>query len=242
MNDEAWWRTAFSADYLDVYAHRDDAQAAVEIAALAPVLREAGGPILDAACGNGRHLVELRRQGFDAVGFDLSAALLERVRARPECRGRVIRADMRHPPLASGWGAILMLFTAFGYFDDADNAACLAGLAKLIKPGGRLILDQPDPDHVRKTLIPQSRRQGPRGLDILERRQLRGNRIEKDITVTDGGKTRSYRESVRLYSRDELGKIAASASLNMDQTWSSLRGSNLNEGRLVLFLRAGSRD
>lgn len=236
MNE--WWRSAFSADYLDVYAHRDDAQAAAEIAALAPLLREVSGPILDAACGNGRHLAELRRLGFQAFGFDFSAALLARASERGGCRGRLLRSDMRFPALASGWGAIVMLFTAFGYFDDAGNAACLSQLSSLLATGGLLILDQPDPEHVARNLVPESRRQGAVG-EIVERRRIADGRIEKEILIRDGGTTRTYLESVRLYSRDELPALARQAGLTLEKTWSSLRGPQHDDGRLLAWFKAG---
>ena len=73
---EPWWKAAFGAHYETLYAHRDDASAAAEVAGLLPRLRQAPGPILDACCGNGRHLAALRAAGLPAFGFDLSADLL----------------------------------------------------------------------------------------------------------------------------------------------------------------------
>ncbi len=145
MPEIPWWQAAFAAGYEQVYAHRDDASAAGEIAGLLPRLRQAPGAVLDAGCGNGRHLQALRAAGLPAFGFDLSPQLLASARLRPPCQGRLVRADMRAPPLAGGWGAIVLLFTAFGYFDDAGNAALLRRLAEMLAPGGWLLLDLPEP-------------------------------------------------------------------------------------------------
>jgi SAM-dependent methyltransferase len=233
---EPWWKTAFGAHYETLYAHRDDASAAVEVAGLLPRLRLAPGPILDACCGNGRHLAALRAAGLPAFGFDLSADLLASARRRLECRDRLVRCDMRFPALGSGWGAVLALFTAFGYFDDEGNAACLAAWARLLAPGGLLVLDLPDLDDVRRTLVPRSERVTPCGR-LVEERQIVGRRVEKTVTIESSGKTpHAYRESVRLYDQQEIAALGATCGLVIDAVWPSLRCAQSDDQRHVYWL------
>ena len=74
-----WYRQAFQADYLDLYLHRDLAEAARAVRFLAHALalsREQR--LLDLCCGPGRHLVFLGGFVRQAVGLDLSRALLTR--------------------------------------------------------------------------------------------------------------------------------------------------------------------
>ncbi len=204
-----WWREAFGAGYADVYAHRDDASATSEIADLLPRLRDAPGPILDAGCGNGRHLAALRAAGIPAVGFDFSRHQLDAARLRSAVAGRLVRADLRVPPFVeASWGAVLLLFTGFGYFSDAENAACLARLARLLAPGGWLVLDLPDPEHVRRTLVASSERSIGDGGIVCERRRLVGDRVEKDVEVTSPAGVHAWHESVHLYDREDIAGMA----------------------------------
>jgi len=236
-----WWESAFGPDYAAVYAHRDDASATAEVAGLLSRLRDAaavtGLPILDAGCGGGRHLAALHAAGLSAHGFDLSPALLDLARARQGCTGKLIRADQRALPFAKGsFAAVLVLFTGFGYFDDATNAACLRGLLNCVVPGGWLMLDLPNPDHVRATLVPRSERMLPDGRHVFEERRLVRDRVEKTVHIAGEG---HYTESVRLYRSDEIFKLASAPYETAQETWPSLHGQDLCGDRMVLWLHRG---
>ncbi len=219
-----WWRSAFAGDYLERYAHRDDADADRLVAALGPLLAGAPGPVADVGCGAGRHLVRLRAAGIPAVGLDYSADLL-RAGQGPRCR-----ADMRSPPFAGGLGAALFLFTAFGYFDDAGNLACLRAWTRRLAPGGRLVLDLPDPAAL--VLPPDGGRLLADGSAVHEARRWDGRRVEKAITLVRPDGTRLERfESVRLYGREAWPLVAWAAGCGCD-----LAG-HPDRGRLLLVLR-----
>lgn len=233
-----WWEQAFTAAYLEVYHHRSDAQAAAEVAGLLPRLRAAPGPVVDAGCGAGRHLAALRAAGLAAVGFDLSRDLLLAARGRAGCAGGVARGDLRRPPIAGGCGAVLCLFTAFGYFDDAGNADCLRALAAPVAPGGWVLLDLPEPDALRRGLRPATERATPGGWRVVERRRLAGDRVEKSVEAHPPGRAAvAWTESVRLYRRDEVEGLARSAGLDVDAIWPGLRGPDDRADRLVAWLR-----
>jgi SAM-dependent methyltransferase len=209
-----WWGAAFSADYLAVYAHRDDGEAAVvadRILARVPP----GSLLLDVGCGAGRHLARLRAAGLQAVGFDYSSDLLHAARQRCGIAGRLARADMRRPPVAVGsCDTVVLLFTVFGYFDETGNRDCLRALASLLKPGGLLLLDLPDAVGVRRDLVPASSRRLADGSQVEERRSWQDGRVVKDVCMTAAdGRQRNWQESVRLYEPDELVAVAADAGL-----------------------------
>ncbi len=239
----SWWDEAFRAAYLEVYGHRSDAQATAEIAGLLPRLAGLRGPVLDAACGAGRHLAALRAAGVPAVGFDLSEDLLQAAHQRPACRGRLVRSDLRAPPFAGGCAAVLCLFTAFGYFDDAGNAACLAALGGLLAADGLLVIDVPDPAVLRRNLVPVSERTTAGGWLVRERRQLRGNRVEKDVEAVPPGRPPVvWQESVRLYAAAELAGLAAGANLELEGVWPGLGGPEEQQGRQVAWLHRSGAD
>ncbi len=239
--EQPWWEVAFGEQYDTVYAHRSDAAAHGEVAGLLPRLRAAQGPVCDACCGNGRHLHAMRAAGLTAVGFDFSTHLLNTARQRAQNTAQkniVARADIRKPPFApGGFAAVTVLFTAFGYFDDASNAAALAGLASMLRPAGWLVLDLPNVDRLRDNLIPTSERTAADGTVISEKRHLEASSVVKDVTVTRAGKVLStWQERVRLYTDAELTALAAT-DFTVTDRWPSLRGPNHDDARQVHWLR-----
>ena len=238
MSAPEWWEDAFRAAYLHVYHQRDDAQAAAEIAGLLPRLAATPGLVIDAACGGGRHLAALRASGLAAVGFDLSPELLAAARARPEVARRLARVDLRAPPFAEAAGSVLCLFTSFGYFDDAGNAACLAALARMVAHDGWLVLDLPDPDRLAGAgLQAETVRTTPAGWRVVERRRLEGAQVVKTVEATPpGAQPLRWEERVRLHSLAEITALAGAAGLRVVDCWPGLGGPDDAAGRLVIWL------
>ncbi len=234
-----WWQAAFASANREVYAHRDDAAAAAEVAAIAARLGPQRGAVLDAGCGCGRHVAALAALGLHAVGIDWSLDLLRAATGRVACRAAVARGDLRHPPFADGaFAAVLSLFTAFGYGDDDENARLFARLAALLEPGGWFVLDLPDPARVRRTLVPESCRTTAAGLTIVEQRLLHGPRVQKQVRVSDGADhVAEWRECVRLYETAEIDALARASGLVVVDRWPGLRGMDVEEGRIVAWMR-----
>ncbi len=211
-----WFKDWFDEDYLALYANRDEAEAEMAVTTslrLAPEL--ASGPVLDLACGAGRHLDWLRRVNPDAFGLDLSPSLL---RAAPlRLRGHLLRGDMRHLPIKTGQlSGICLWFTPFGYFSDANNRALLHNLASLLRANGVVLMDYFNAAHLRDNLVLEDVVEQA-GMRVHSRRTLEGKRIVKlmDIEYLDSGATREVVESVRVYEPQELTALAAEAGLKL---------------------------
>ena len=155
-----WYQSWFGEAYLELYPHRDEAEARRAVALL---VREGvvktGARVLDLACGAGRHAVELAQQGARVTGLDLSAVLLKAARAR--WPGPLVRADMRYLPLRSGsFDAVLNLFTSFGYFaSDEESEGVLRDVARVLVPGGWFALDFLNAPAVRAKLVARDSKQ-----------------------------------------------------------------------------------
>lgn len=214
-----WYETSFREDYLLVYRHRDEAAAERELGALLDFLSlPPGSRVLDACCGTGRHSVVLARRGYCVVGVDLSEVLLTRARAKTSgLPVRFVRQDVRKLDVGGDYDAVFNLFTSFGYFSDADNQRALCRMARALRPGGIFVLDYLNPAYVRDTLVPHSVRTVD-GARIEETRTIVDApvpRVEKAIVVTDARGTRTYRESVRLYTPEEMARLFQNAGLRI---------------------------
>lgn len=102
--------------------------------------------VLDLGCGTGQLTRRLREHFPDAnvVGADLSDGMLERANERAESDGEpsslrgFVRADAQHLPLANESFDVVTCTESFHWY--ADQAAAVAELARLIRPGGRLVI------------------------------------------------------------------------------------------------------
>ena len=117
------------------------------IAAEEPVVRELldqlpPGPILDAACGTGRHAAYLCGRGRQVIGVDGSQAMLDCAAAK------LADADLRLGeltalPLADGEVAAGVCALALSHLPELGPA--IMELGRALKPGGRLIVSNPHP-------------------------------------------------------------------------------------------------
>jgi 2-polyprenyl-3-methyl-5-hydroxy-6-metoxy-1,4-benzoquinol methylase len=111
--------------------------------------------ILDLGCGGGRHSLELARRGFTVVGVDLAAPVLAHARAQAAAEGlsvEFVQGDMRELHFAGRFDVALLLNSSLGLFDDPTNQAVLAGLARALTPGGRLVLQCINPYRIESYL------------------------------------------------------------------------------------------
>jgi SAM-dependent methyltransferase len=225
-----WFEGWFDEDYARLYAHRDAEEARVAVGRalrVAPELAE--GPVLDLACGAGRHLEILRRANPLAFGMDLSRTLLGI--APGGLRPWLIRGDMRQLPVREGaLCGICLWFTPFGYFSDAENRALMLRLGALLKNNGVLVMDYINADLVARTLVPEDtvERAGIRAHSL---RSLESDRLVKRMTLThlDTGDRRSVMESVRLYHPTELQEMAVRAGLRLRRVMGTYAGEAFSE-------------
>ena len=113
--------------------------------------------ILDLACGFGRHANRLSALGHDVTGIDLTPGFLELARLDAQALGvqvNYLQGDMRQIDYQGAFDHVLLMFTAFGYFEDEQNLLVLKNVARALKPGGLLIFDIKNRDIFLKDYCP----------------------------------------------------------------------------------------
>lgn len=130
------------ADAYDGWAPTYDDPANGLLAMDAEVVQEllgdaAPGVALDLACGTGRHARWLLARGHDVIGVDVSPGML--AVAERDCRGaRFVRAGLDDLPLPEGSVDVAVCSLALTHLPHVGPA--LAEAARVLRPGGRLVL------------------------------------------------------------------------------------------------------
>ena len=100
---------------------------------------EPGQRVLDLAAGTGVSTVELRESGALAVGCDFSLGMLRAGRSHKDRRlVPLVAGDGMHLPFADGRFDAATI--AFGLRNIVDPAAALREMARVVRPGGRLVV------------------------------------------------------------------------------------------------------
>ncbi|HNS51766.1 MAG TPA: class I SAM-dependent methyltransferase [Anaerolineae bacterium] len=126
--------------------------------------------VLDSACGSGRHAIALAQRGYQSVGADLSAPMIEQARRNAAVAATGI------PFVVAGFGqlattlgktfdAVLCLGNSLPHLlTPAAVAGALADFAAVLRPGGLLVVQNRNFDQVwaaRDRFIgPQAHRDG----------------------------------------------------------------------------------
>jgi ubiquinone/menaquinone biosynthesis C-methylase UbiE len=162
-----------------------------------------GASILDVGSGGGRTAIALAQGGYRVTGLDLSAPMVEQAQreaSRAKVKARFVVGDAVALPFAAqSFDAALFAGNGIGHLEPADKARCMRELARVLKPGGCVIISARTP-YALNNLLP----------GLLVRRLTRGGRLECDESRSDG--VYVHRPSLRAYARlnREAGFVIAS--------------------------------
>ncbi|MEJ3655518.1 class I SAM-dependent methyltransferase [Actinomycetes bacterium KLBMP 9759] len=124
-----------------------------------PVIREiveplAAGVAVDAACGTGRLAAMLAERGHRVIGVDSSPDMLGRARTR--VAGAEFRlGDLDALPLADATADLVVCALALTHV--ADLRPAFAEFARVLRPGGHLVISDIHPDRVLRGKVPTVR-------------------------------------------------------------------------------------
>ena len=109
-------------------------------------LRLCRGHVLDVGTGAGRTAVELQRRGMAVTGLDISPGAIQIARRRGLRDTVVTTIDRYAAAAAARYDPFLLLGNNLGLLESADRApVLLAALARLARPGARIVAQGTDP-------------------------------------------------------------------------------------------------
>jgi D-alanine-D-alanine ligase len=172
-------------------------------------------------CGQGRHALELARRGYsDVTGVDRSAFLLQQARARSQAANLRVafhEADARGIPAAdASFDAVLVLGNSFGYFESArDDEIMLREVKRVLRQGGRFLLDVSDGQHVKANFEPRSWEWIGNDMFTCRERTLSAagdQLISREMTThVERGVVADRFYAERLYGAEEMRALLASS-------------------------------
>jgi SAM-dependent methyltransferase len=200
----------FDEDYLYFYepmlAEASEADAALIWRLLA---LEPGLELLDLACGHGRIANQLAERGARVSGLDATPLFLERARQQAALRrlsAEYVHGDMRSLPWPDGsFDGVISWFTSFGYFGDDENRQVLRETHRVLRPGGRLLLEAPNLVALLPRWLPSLvlERDGNFTIDRSRFDPTTGRARTERVVIRDGG-MRRFVFSVRMFLAVEL--------------------------------------
>lgn len=213
----AWWRTYFDDRYFEMHDPLfSESRSRAEVAGMCELLAlPVAARVLDAPCGWGRHATLLAEAGMEVVGADLSMELLRRAPAGGAPAPGYVAADIRALPFAdASFDAVLNVFTSLGLFlDDAEDIAALREARRVLRPGGRLLLESMHRDDVIRSFAPRDEWTLPDGTVVEVRRRfdpVSGVSHER-LRWTRGAESGRKAHSLRLRTATEIDALLRAA-------------------------------
>jgi SAM-dependent methyltransferase len=186
------------------------------------------GPALELGIGTGRVALPLAARGVPVRGIDASAAMVERLRAKPGGDAiEVTVGDFAGVPVAGGYRLVYVVFnTFFALLTQDDQLRCFAAVAERLDPGGAFVLEVFVPDLGRHA-----------GGQSVVARQVELDLVRIDVTRHDPVTQRVDFQNVLLTDRgvrlqpgvlryawpSELDLMARLAGLRLRERWGGWR-------------------
>jgi 2-polyprenyl-3-methyl-5-hydroxy-6-metoxy-1,4-benzoquinol methylase len=249
----AWWEVLFSDDYVRTLAKLSPALVTKQINFMESSLGiKRGDAVLDVGCGLGQHALEFARRGYLVVALDLALSMITRAAEDAQQHGlriNFLHKDIRDIGFEGTFDAVICVGTTFGFFDDEQNRSVLQRLAHALKPGGRLLLDVVNRDHV---IASQPNLVWFEGESCVVMEESDFNfyssrlNVKRTMMREDGRQTESE-YSIRLYSVHELGQMLKQAGFSIKEVsgQEATRGLffGAQSGRIIMLAerRAGGR-
>jgi D-alanine-D-alanine ligase len=210
-----WWKELFDEVYLatdartvcDEEVTRREIDLIMELIPLSPEQE-----ILDLCGGHGRHSMELFHRGFrKCTVFDYSQFLIDRGRVEAEREGREItflQGDARKTGLPpERFDRVLVLGNSLGYHSSPEgDRDLLAEAMRLLRSGGRLLLDTVNGETLRGRFHPVAWHEIGDDLVVCRNRTLDGDVVlTREVVVSKkSGLIKDSRYSLRLYEPDSM--------------------------------------
>jgi SAM-dependent methyltransferase len=229
----AWYKEMFAnEDPLRIEKYGESEKSRMQVDFVIEKLGiQPGARVLDLCCGQGRHLLDLMKRGYDMVGVDLSEYMLGKCRESADEQGlkpNLIHADMRELSFDSEFDAAINMFTSFGYLEDEDeDQKVLDGISRALKPGGLFFIDLMNRDWLMRNYKEHMWDENERGDIIIQDSwfdAIKGRTNVRELTILSDGSRIENNHSLRIYTYREMEAKLNRAGLSILSAWGQYDG------------------
>jgi SAM-dependent methyltransferase len=220
-----WFATWFNSGYYHLlYQNHNEGEAQTFIDNLVLALKvNKNLPVLDLACGKGRHSRSFNRLGFTVTGLDLSPESIHAATEMASEQGATNLTfrvhDMREPFAHNAYGLVVNLFTSFGYFGHRDeNMATLSAIAEALVPDGLVVIDYLNPAPILANL-PIRQTISREGVDFDICKWNDHDFIYKNIKFRDKGQDFKFDEQVQILTEDWFRSALQQVGIRLLHLW-----------------------
>jgi SAM-dependent methyltransferase len=162
--------------------------------------------VLDVGCGIGRLAAPLAARGYEVTGLDISIEALRMAKQHaPEAA--YIALDQRHiGRLRWQFDGALLLWNSLGFVGRSTDLETLSGIARVIRPEGRVVFDLYHPDWLQQNQ--RARESDDRGASV--RRWMSDRRCMHEIRYPNG---RVDDIQFEVYQPEEIDDLCRRAGL-----------------------------
>jgi SAM-dependent methyltransferase len=210
---------SFADVYDDWYAGITDAEQTADVVA---GLAGPGGRVLELAVGTGRLALPIAARGVSVAGIDISAAMLERLRARDVAGVVGITCGDMVDDLPDGpFDVALVAYNSlFNLESAARQQACFAAVAARLVAGGHFVVEAFVPDDRDGPVVTvRSMTATDVVLSISEHDPSTQRASGQFVHFADGDRVRLRPWAIRYAPPGELDAMARAAGLVVAERW-----------------------
>ena len=219
LDEPAFYGDRWASVYDESFSELDPTAAVEFLAGIA-----GDGRVLELAIGTGRVALPLADRGVTVEGVDASAAMVERLRAKPGGAAiPVTMGDMAQLPASGPYRLVYLVFNAlFSLLNQDRQAECFRTVARVLQPGGLFVIEcfVPDPSRFdrdqRVHLVSVTE---DSAVVNLSRHDALEQRVMSQIITFDAGGMRMHPVALRYSWPSELDLMAGQAGLRLKERY-----------------------
>lgn len=183
-----------------------------------------GGKALELGIGTGRVSIPLIKRGVDVYGIDSSHAMVEKLRCKPIGENIPVKigtfADFK---MKDKFDLAFVVFNTFyGLLTQEDQVSCFHSVERVLKPGGKFLIEAFVPDIGRfdrgQTIRAIEHSDNEVGLECSRHNAVTQTVTSKIVNIEETG-IKLYPIKIRYAYPSEIDLMAQSAGLKLLNRW-----------------------
>lgn len=215
LKDEynSWFDSSY---YHLLYENRDYKEAKEFVKTILEYLNlEKKSFILDAACGKGRHSIEMEKLGYKVLGIDLSKNSISEAKKFKNKNLDFIIHDIS-VPLKKEFDAVFNLFTSFGYHSKKRDLDIIKTIEKNLVNNGIGVIDFFNLNKVKKDLI-KSEIINRKNIKFTIKRKVCNDFVIKNININDKSERHDFIEKVNALTLEDFKNYFKKTNLQIKE-------------------------